>query len=136
MSTAAGAVSPPPRSISRSCARRRCSSASRSDQGARSRRSAPWTSWPRSRRLPARILRRITRLEHDLARLAQTRETQRKARERAGLPRVALVGYTNAGKSTLLNRLTHADVLVEDQLFSTLDPTVRRLRLPGGELVL
>ena len=49
---------------------------------------------------------------------------------------VALVGYTNAGKSTLLNRLTHADVLVEDRLFSTLDPTTRRLRLPGGEIVL
>jgi GTP-binding protein HflX len=49
---------------------------------------------------------------------------------------LALVGYTNAGKSTLLNRLTHADVLVEDRLFSTLDPTTRRLRLPGGEIVL
>ena len=46
------------------------------------------------------------------------------------------VGYTNAGKSTLLNRLTHSDALVEDQLFSTLDPTTRRLRLPGGEMVL
>ena len=49
---------------------------------------------------------------------------------------LALVGYTNAGKSTLLNRLTDADVLVEDRLFSTLDPTTRRLRLPGGEIVL
>src|SRR6202040_4209306 len=52
------------------------------------------------------------------------------------LPTVALVGYTNAGKSTLLNQLTHAGVLVENQLFSTLDPTTRRLRLPGGETVL
>jgi GTP-binding protein HflX len=83
-----------------------------------------------------RILRRIQQLERDLKTLAQTRETQRKARVRRALPRVALVGYTNAGKSTLLNRLTHSDALVEDQLFSTLDPTTRRLRLPGGETVL
>jgi GTP-binding protein HflX len=83
-----------------------------------------------------RILRRITKLEGDLQRLARTRATQRKARRRAGLPRVALVGYTNAGKSTLLNRLTDAGALVEDRLFSTLDPTTRRLRLPGGETLL
>ena len=68
--------------------------------------------------------------------LAKTRDTQRKARVRSGVARIALVGYTNAGKSTLLNRLTHSDALVEDQLFSTLDPTTRRLRLPGGETVL
>jgi GTP-binding protein HflX len=83
-----------------------------------------------------RILRKITKLERDLQRVAGTRATQRKARRRSGTPRVALVGYTNAGKSTLLNRLTRADVLVEDQLFSTLDPTTRRLRLGGGETVL
>lgn len=83
-----------------------------------------------------RILRRITKLERDLTKLARTRATQRKARVRAGLARVAIVGYTNAGKSTLLNRLTDASVLVEDRLFSTLDPTTRRLRLPGGEVVL
>ncbi|MDQ1535481.1 MAG: GTPase [Actinomycetota bacterium] len=83
-----------------------------------------------------RILRRIEQLERDLKTLAQTRATQRKARVRRGLARIALVGYTNAGKSTLLNRLTHSDALVEDQLFSTLDPTTRRLRLPGGEMVL
>jgi GTP-binding protein HflX len=65
-----------------------------------------------------------------------TRETQRKARRRRDFPTVALVGYTNAGKSTLLNRLTDAGVLTENQLFSTLDPTIRRLRLPGGETVL
>jgi GTP-binding protein HflX len=83
-----------------------------------------------------RLVRRIQKLEKDLKQLAATRETQRKARRRGGLPRVALIGYTNAGKSTLLNRLTHAGVLVENQLFSTLDPTTRRLHLPGGETVL
>jgi len=83
-----------------------------------------------------RIQRRITKLERDLQDLGRTRDTQRKARRRRALPTVALVGYTNAGKSTLLNRLTDAAVLVEDRLFSTLDPAVRRLRLPGGETVL
>ena len=83
-----------------------------------------------------RIQRRITKLERDLVGLARTRGTQRKSRLRRSLTTVALVGYTNAGKSTLLNRLTHASVLVEDRLFSTLDPTTRRLRLPGGETVL
>jgi GTP-binding protein HflX len=83
-----------------------------------------------------RILRRITKLERDLDQLAKTRQTQRKSRRRSDHAAVALVGYTNAGKSTLLNRLTTADVLVEDRLFSTLDPTTRRLRLPGGEVVL
>jgi GTP-binding protein HflX len=82
-----------------------------------------------------RLLRRIQKLERDLKALAKTRATQRKARKRRDIPQVALVGYTNAGKSTLLNRLTNAGVLVEDQLFSTLDPTVRRLHLPGGEAV-
>ena len=83
-----------------------------------------------------RILRRIAKLEHDLAGVARVRDTQRKARRRNEHPLVALVGYTNAGKSTLLNRLTGAGVLVEDRLFSTLDATVRRLALPGGETVL
>jgi GTPase len=83
-----------------------------------------------------RIQTKITKLERDLVQLARTRATQRKSRNRRSLTTVALVGYTNAGKSTLLNRLTHADVLVEDRLFSTLDPSTRRLRLPGGEMVL
>ena len=82
-----------------------------------------------------RLLRRVSKLERDLKSLAATRQTQRKSRKRRVVPQVALVGYTNAGKSTLLNRLTNAGVLVQDQLFSTLDPTVRRLRLPGGETV-
>jgi GTP-binding protein HflX len=83
-----------------------------------------------------RLLRRITRLEHELAGLRRTRTTELRARRRSRLPTVTLVGYTNAGKSTLLNKLTSAGVLVEDRLFSTLDPTTRRLSLPGGEIVL
>jgi GTP-binding protein HflX len=79
-----------------------------------------------------RILTRTRKLERDLAQLAKTRATQRKARRRRELPTLALVGYTNAGKSTLLNRLTGASAVVADQLFATLDPTVRRLELPGG----
>src|SRR5215212_1367555 len=79
-----------------------------------------------------RIRRRITKLRRDLADMARTRDVKRRGRERAGVPAVALVGYTNAGKSTLLNRLSGAGVLVEDKLFSTLDPTTRRLELPGG----
>ncbi|MEQ8438011.1 MAG: GTPase HflX [Ilumatobacter fluminis] len=83
-----------------------------------------------------RIMRRITKLESDLKDLAATRDLQRKSRRRSGLANVAIVGYTNAGKSTLLNRLTDAGVLSEDRLFATLDPTTRRLALPGGEPVL
>lgn len=83
-----------------------------------------------------RIQRRIAKLEADLRSLARTRATQRKARRRRALRTVTLVGYTNAGKSTLLNHLTAARALVESRLFSTLDPTTRRLRLPGGETVL
>ena len=83
-----------------------------------------------------RIMRRITKLESELKDLSATRELQRKSRSRSGLAAVTIVGYTNAGKSTLLNFLTHAGVLVEDRLFATLDPTTRRLSLPGGEPVL
>ncbi|MEK7425410.1 MAG: GTPase HflX [Actinomycetota bacterium] len=82
------------------------------------------------------LMRRITKLDHELDELRETRQLQRKSRERSGLVSVAIVGYTNAGKSTLLNRLTQAGVLVEDRLFATLDPTTRRLALPGGEPVL
>ncbi len=83
-----------------------------------------------------RIMRRITKLESELKDLSATRELQRKSRSRSGLAAVTIVGYTNAGKSTLLNYLTHAGVLVEDRLYATLDPTTRRLSLPGGEPVL
>ena len=83
-----------------------------------------------------RLLHRMSRLEADLKQLGQTRRTQRKSRARSGIRSASIVGYTNAGKSTLLNRLTDAGVLVEDRLFATLDPRVRRLELPGGEAVL
>ena len=79
-----------------------------------------------------RIERRIVKLGAELEKLERTRATQRKARARNEVPLVALVGYTNAGKSTMLNALTGTDVLVEDRLFSTLDATVRRLELPDG----
>ena len=83
-----------------------------------------------------RMLERITRLERNLEQLGRTRRTQRKARQRGRQQAVSLVGYTNAGKSTLLNRLTDAGVLTENRLFATLDPRTRRLDLPGGEVVL
>jgi GTPase len=83
-----------------------------------------------------RLLDRMHKLESQLKDLSKVRDVQRKGRKRNRQANVALVGYTNAGKSTLLNRLTEAGVLVEDRLFSTLDPTTRRLSLPGGEVVL
>jgi GTP-binding protein HflX len=83
-----------------------------------------------------RILQRISKLERELKKAAGHRETQRKQRRRSEIPQVAIVGYTNAGKSTLLNSLTDANALVEDRLFATLDPTVRRLQLPDHQTVL
>ncbi|MFV0306459.1 MAG: GTPase HflX [Desertimonas sp.] len=82
------------------------------------------------------IRTRISRLERELAEIGRTRGLQRSQRDRSGLAAVTIVGYTNAGKSTLLNTLTDAGVLSEDRLFATLDPTTRRLALPGGEPVL
>ncbi|MHB1509254.1 MAG: GTPase HflX [Acidimicrobiales bacterium] len=83
-----------------------------------------------------RITRRMRKLEAELKNLEATRRTQRRSRGRSAYREVSLVGYTNAGKSTLLNSLAGADALVENRLFSTLDPRTRRLELPGGEAVL
>jgi GTP-binding protein HflX len=78
------------------------------------------------------IRRRITKLRRQIANLGRSRQVKRAGRERSGLPQAALAGYTNAGKSTLLNALTGAEALVADQPFATLDPKARRLALPGG----
>ena len=83
-----------------------------------------------------RIRRRIYELEQDLAQVDKQRGLRRERRKKDAIPLVALVGYTNAGKSTLLNRLTEADVLAEDKLFATLDPVVRQMTLPGGTEIL
>ena len=79
---------------------------------------------------------RIVALEEELRALDKNRRTMRAARDRSGIPKVAIVGYTNAGKSTLLNYLTDAGILAEDKLFATLDPTTRKFELPSGESVL
>jgi len=79
-----------------------------------------------------RIRHRMTKLRRDIAAMRQVRETQRGERRRHDVPSVAIVGYTNAGKSSLLNALTGAGVLVEDALFATLDPTTRRAQTPDG----
>lgn len=79
---------------------------------------------------------KIAALEAKLSVLEHNRSVMRAQRDRSGLPKIAVVGYTNAGKSTLLNRLTDANVLAEDKLFATLDPTTRKLALPCGETVL
>ncbi len=83
-----------------------------------------------------RLVRRVHKLEEQLSEVRRHRSVQRKSRERSRFAHVAIVGYTNAGKSTLLNRLTQAGVLAENRLFATLDATTRRLQLPGGETVL
>jgi GTP-binding protein HflX len=79
---------------------------------------------------------RIARLKKDLDQVKRTRGLHRQARERVPYPLIALVGYTNAGKSTLFNRLTRAEVFAEDMLFATLDPTMRSLELPSGRLAI
>ena len=77
-----------------------------------------------------RVEEKLARLERELKSLKKRREINRKGRQRTGIPVVSIVGYTNAGKSTLLNALTYSEVIAEDRLFATLDPTTRRLRFP------
>ena len=80
--------------------------------------------------------RRIVALESELDELEKNRMTMRASRDKSQIPQIAIVGYTNAGKSTLLNTLTDAGILAENKLFATLDPTTRKLKLPCGETVL
>ena len=80
--------------------------------------------------------RRIDALREELEVVEKNRRTMRVSRDKSGLPKIAIVGYTNAGKSTLLNQLTGAGILAEDKLFATLDPTTRKFTLPEGESVL
>lgn len=82
------------------------------------------------------IKKKIDKLEEELEKVRQHRNRYRQQRRKTNIPVVALVGYTNAGKSTLLNALTNADIYVADKLFATLDPTTRQLELPTGETVL
>lgn len=82
------------------------------------------------------LQKRVEQLQKRLEKVEVQRTQMRRARMRSELPRIALVGYTNAGKSTLFNALTGADAYAADQLFATLDPTVRRIALPGGSAVL
>ena len=87
--------------------------------------------------LDRRMIRdRIKSVEKDLAHVRRMRATQRSGRQRSEIPTIALVGYTNAGKSTLFNKVTAAEVYAADQLFATLDPTLRILDLPGGSRVM
>lgn len=83
-----------------------------------------------------RILERVSKIERELKEASRSRDTRAKSRKRSELPVAAIVGYTNAGKSTLFNRLTDAAVLVEDRLFATVGSTVRKLDLPDGHRAL
>lgn len=82
------------------------------------------------------VKRRIEKLQEELKNIKHYRETQKSQRLRTGIPTFAIIGYTNAGKSTLLNALTDAEVFVEDKLFATLDPTTRKFKLPNNQEIL
>lgn len=98
--------------------------------GARGTRGAGETQLELDRR---KVLRRIQKCKRELRLVEEQRMIQRSRRVKSEIPMGSIVGYTNAGKSSLLRLLTHAEVLVEDRLFATLDPTTRKLRLPNGE---
>ena len=105
---------------------------SRQRGGARGTRGKGETQLESDRRM---VLNKIASLKKELAHVRRNRETQRKKRRNLPVPSLSVVGYTNAGKSSLLNMMTGADVLAEDKLFATLDPTSRRVHLPGGRQV-
>ncbi len=106
---------------------------SRQRGGARGNRGKGETQLETDRRL---VLDKIARLKKDLVQVRSQREVRRKRRRERPVPSVSLVGYTNAGKSSLLNAVSGADVLAEDKLFATLDPTTRRVELFGGREIL
>lgn len=102
---------------------------SRQRGGAKGTRGKGETQLETDRRL---VQTRISKLKKEIVQVRKHRDTQRKKRDTIPYPQVAIVGYTNAGKSSILNALTGSDVLAEDKLFATLDPTSRRIKLPGG----
>jgi GTPase len=106
---------------------------SRQRGGARGNRGEGETQLEMDRR---QVLQRIAKIKQELRRVGSRRETMRKRRERHQVPTGSLVGYTNAGKSSLLHAITDADLFIENKLFATLDPTTRRIDLPGGSEVL
>lgn len=106
---------------------------SRQRGGAKGTRGKGETQLESDRRM---VLAKIDKLKEELVEVERARQTRRKRREKVPVPVAAIVGYTNAGKSSLLNRLTQADVLVEDKLFATLDATTRRIRLENQPLLL
>ncbi len=106
---------------------------SRQRGGAKGTRGKGETQLETDRRM---VQNRISKLKKELEKVKQTRNLQRKKRSERPVPSIAIVGYTNAGKSSLLNGITGSDVLVEDKLFATLDPTSRRLKMEGGREVI
>lgn len=106
---------------------------SRQRGGAKGTRGKGETQLETDRRL---VLDRIAKLKKEITRVRKNRDTQRKKRDNVPFPQVAIVGYTNAGKSTLLNQMTGADALAEDKLFATLDTTSRSLKMKGGREII
>ncbi len=102
---------------------------SRQRGGAKGNRGKGETQLEQDRR---GVLKNMSSLKKELQQVQKTRETQRKKRRETPVPTLSLVGYTNAGKSSVLNMMSHANVLAEDKLFATLDPTSRRIHLPAG----
>ena len=105
---------------------------SRQRGGAKGTRGKGETQLESDRRM---VLSKISSLKKELVQVRKNRETQRKKRRALPVPTLSIVGYTNAGKSSILNMMTGADVLAEDKLFATLDPTSRRVHLPGGRQI-